>query len=42
LVKEGVLFYFEPYVIGAGADGQYNLILRHNEIKVLLKLKLKL
>lgn len=27
LVKEGVLFYYVPYSIGTGAEGQYNLIL---------------
>lgn len=27
LVKEGFLFYYEPYSIGCGAEGQYNLIL---------------
>ena len=26
-VKEGMLFYYHPYEIGCGADGQYNLII---------------
>lgn len=28
IVKEGILFYYQPYEIGCGAEGQYNLIIR--------------
>lgn len=28
IVKEGVLFYYPPYEIGSGAEGQYNLIIK--------------
>lgn len=37
LVKEGVLFYYVPYSIGCGAEGQYNLILKYEDIANLLK-----
>lgn len=37
LVKEGVLFYYEPYSIGCGAEGQYNLILKYEDVAPLLK-----
>lgn len=37
LVKEGVLFYYPPYHLGCGAEGQYNLILEYDEIEDLLK-----
>lgn len=37
LVKEGVLFYYQPYHLGSGAEGQYNLILQYDEIKDILK-----
>lgn len=28
IVKEGVLFYYPPYTIGYGSEGQYNLIVK--------------
>lgn len=28
LVKDGILFYYQPYEIGSGAEGQYNLIIK--------------
>ena len=28
IVKEGVLFYYQPYEIGTGAEEQYNLIIK--------------
>ena len=37
IVKEGVLFYYPPYQLGCGAEGQYNLILEYDEIEDLLK-----
>jgi len=37
IVKEGVLFYYEPYSIGCGAEGQYNLILKYEDLKGLMK-----
>ena len=37
LVKEGILFYYQPYHLGSGSEGQYNLILRYDEIKDILK-----
>ena len=37
MVKEGILFYYQPYHLGSGSEGQYNLILRYDEIKDILK-----
>lgn len=37
LVKEGVLFYYQPYHLGSGFEGQYNLILQYDEIQDNLK-----
>lgn len=37
LVKEGVIFYYPPYTLGSGAEGQYNLILEYGEIEDILK-----
>lgn len=37
LVKEGVLFYYHPYTIGCGADGQYNLIIDKDAVAIHLK-----
>lgn len=37
LVKEGVLFYYHPYAIGCGADGQYNLIIDKDAVAIHLK-----
>lgn len=37
IVKEGVLFYYEPYTIGTGGEGQYNLILTPDMTFGLLK-----
>ena len=37
LVKEGVLFYYQPYHLGSGFEGQYNLILQYDEIQDILK-----
>lgn len=37
LVKEGVLFFYHPYDIGCGADGQYNLIIDKEVVAIHLK-----
>lgn len=37
LVKEGVLFFYHPYDIGCGADGQYNLIIDKEAVAIHLK-----
>ena len=37
MVKEGVLFYYHPYAIGCGADGQYNLIIDKDAVAIHLK-----
>ncbi len=37
LVKEGVLFYYHPYAIGCGADGQYNLIIDKDAVAIYLE-----
>ena len=28
IINEGILFYFHPYTIGGGYEGQYNLIIK--------------
>lgn len=33
LVNDGVLIYFQPYVAGCGAEGQYNIIINENELR---------
>ena len=27
IVNEGVMFYYRPYSVGSGAEGEYNLVL---------------
>ena len=33
LVEEGVLFYFLPYTIGYGYEGQYNVVLPYKQLE---------
>lgn len=33
LIDNGVLIYFQPYVAGCGAEGQYNIIINNSELK---------
>jgi len=30
IINEGLMFYYLPYHIGSGADGEYNLVLQMN------------
>lgn len=32
-IEDGILIYFQPYVAGCGAEGQYNIILESKNIK---------
>ena len=33
LVKEGLLFYYHPYTIGSGADGEFIATIPYEELK---------
>ena len=33
LIDKGVLIYFQPYVAGSGAEGQYNIIINEADLK---------
>ena len=37
LIREGLIIYYHPYEIGAGADGQFNAVIPYNRLKSILK-----
>ena len=37
LIPEGLVFYFYPYNLGSGADGQYEAVIPYEELKGILK-----
>ena len=37
LVKEGVVVYYHPYIMGCGAEGQFNSLVPYDELKGILK-----
>ncbi len=37
LIREGLIIYYHPYEIGAGADGQYNAVIPYDKLKSVLK-----
>lgn len=37
LIREGMIIYYHPYEIGAGADGQFNAVIPYNRLKNILK-----
>lgn len=36
LIREGLIFYYYPYEIGCGADGQFNAVIPYGELEGLL------
>lgn len=30
-VNDGILIYYQPYVAGCGAEGQYNIIIKNSD-----------
>ena len=37
LIREGLIIYYYPYEIGAGADGQFNAVIPYDRLKGILK-----
>lgn len=37
LIRDGLIIYYHPYEIGAGADGQFNAVIPYNRLKSILK-----
>ena len=37
LIREGLIIYYHPYEIGAGADGQFNAVIPYDKLKSVLK-----
>lgn len=40
LLEDGIICYYHPYILGCGADGQFNAAIPYSELSGILKIKL--